>query len=500
MAWAALGLLVLHAVLAVVIDINMYADGAWFEFALAVGKPFHLVWRNYPTRLTPYLLEFLPAYGLSRAHVPLWLSLGVGHAIWQMAPALSLGACRALLPRAERAAALLPAVYFVLFGLLTWGFPTEVWLVAAFAWPAVLLYLHGPNTVGNAAAAGACVLGAVFSHEATVPLIPFFLLAGVVRVKDRPPLNAIGAVIAVGVSLGLWALAKLLIKPDAIIALSVGDNATRFFGWGALVGHQALTKYAAIALLAAAALGFAMLGRRLAIVAAGLLAIAGLAVVGWDLGVAGPARYQVRSICVLALAVLIALAIARRQWRELGTPLATPTPRLVLATALTLLAGVVIEQNARFTLAWVRYDRALSAAVNCSACKPGGMIDLPPEILHSPAAWSWGASFQSILRAKDLEAARVVRDDPDGGQPIQRGARARMVFAACGLARDIAAPRLACRLKPMPPVLPVPRFMPLGCDDAGRLSLDNARPRALQILSQRVCETPAWHPPPIPKD
>jgi len=494
----ALLLLLAHAIVAVAIGLDLYADGGWFDFALMVGKPLKLVWRNYPARFTPYLFEFLPAYGLHRLHVPLSVALGVAHAVRNLAPAASLALCWRILPKDERAMALLPAAYFVLFGLLTWGFPTEVWLLPVFAWPAVLLFLYGPNSWTNAAWGGAAVIGTLFSHEAAIPLIPLLALAGALRWRDCPPRNAIVAILASAGGLIAWVIAKLTVEPDPIISYSVGYNAYQFFGVGALVGHQALSKYALILLTAALAFLAAGAWRRLTAPALAVLAAIGLWVVLRDFGVASMARYQVRSICLLALMGMIVALLAARQWPRLAASVPIPRPLrpFLIATAL-LMAGVIVEQDVRFALAWAHFDRVLTAAVNCddrpaAACRPGGVIDLPAADVTSPGAWSWGAPFLAIVRSRNLQTSQMVRDHPGAGQPIQRGARARMVFSACKAIQGVVGPRLACRLEPFAALPPAPYFMPLSCADAQALTVDARRPPAMQALTQVVCSTPVW--------
>jgi hypothetical protein len=485
-AWAigaALVILTVHALVSVLIDLNAYADGAWFDFALRVGKPFQLVWRNYPTRITPYLLEFASAYGLMRAHVPADMALGAGHAVWCLAPVASLYACWKIAPAGKRIAALPPAAYFVFFGLLTWGFPTEIWLVAVFAWPAALLLLYGANTTANGLTVGALVIAMLFSHEAALVLVPLFLLAGWTRRYCRPPRIAFASVLSVAVGLALWLLVRQLVRPDPVIAMSVGFNARHFFGLAALTGHPALAKYAIIACAAVVLANLAVSWPRLRLLALGVLLIWGLLIGLQDAGLAGAARYQVRSVCLLALGGLILLSVAHRRW---GLPrfLVVHARIWVLFAALAagLMAAVVIDQNTRFALAWRRYDQALSAVVN----RPGGETDLPPSLAASPAAWAWGAPFRSILLAHDPQSATVVRDNPTAGEPIRSGLRIRLLTGACAVARLGLDRSMDCSVKPAP-APPAARFMPLSCIDAQALTLDGGRPANLQVLTRMVC-------------
>jgi len=481
-----LAVLLVHTAVAVAIDLDAYADGAWFDFAARVGEPLHLVWRNYPTRITAYLVRYAPAFWLIRVQAPPALALAAGHALWQLAPAASLAACWRAAPAGAKAAVLFPAGYFLLLGPLTWGFPTETWLGAAFAWPAAMVLLYGRDTVASALLGGLLLLGAVFSHETALLLLPLFVLAGALRWRQGARRVALGAVAGAALAGALWLGARLAFRPDPIIADSLRGNAASFFGMAALIDHPALKKDLLIALAAGLALAVGAMGPALRRPALVLGLLLGLAVLALDFGVAGATRYQVRSVAALGLAGGIALLLADRAWDgALRLWWARPAVLPVLLGAVALMAAATGWENARFAVAWVRYDRAASAAVNCPA--GGGpchapVIDLDPAITHGPAGWAWAAPFYSVLVSRDLETSSIARDDVLAGQPIQGGTWARVRRGLCVAAGRCAGPAPA-------PVVQrgAPSFIPLSCADARALTIDGRRPRAIRALAGLAC-------------
>jgi hypothetical protein len=487
-AVAALGLalLLLHAAVAVAIGLDAYADGSWFDFAALAGEPWRLVWHNYPTRITAYLVRYAPAYGLLRAHMRPDLALGAGHALWQLAPVVSAAACYRLLPRGMKLAALAPTAYFLLLGLLTWGFPTETWLAAAFAWPSAILLLYGRDTVGHALLGGALLTAAVFSHETALLLIPLFLLIGVWRLREGARRSALGAILASIVSVSLWLVAKRLLPPDPIIAQGLRGNAAGFFGLAAFVDHPALKKDMLIAAVAVLALGAAGLKRSWALPAIGMLLLLGLFIVTLDFGVAGAARYQVRSVAALGLAAGIAVVLLDKAMDSaLQAQLRRRGPmRTVLGVAAVLMVLAAGWENLRFASAWVRYDRAASALINCPDAACDTLITLPAAISHSPAGWAWAAPFYSILASRDLETSSLVRDDVLAGQPIQPGTLVGARRGVCGL---FQGPEVCARALPKPAAQVPPLFMPLSCRDATALRVAGRRPQAVRSLAHLVC-------------
>jgi hypothetical protein len=83
--------------------------------------------------VTPYLLEFLPAQALLHLGAPLAMARALAHALRELAPAVALLTCWQITRRRDPAATIAPTVYFIGFALMTWGSPTEIWLVGAFA-------------------------------------------------------------------------------------------------------------------------------------------------------------------------------------------------------------------------------------------------------------------------------------------------------------------------------------------------------------------------------
>jgi hypothetical protein len=415
----AAGLLAIHALAALVFRVGPYADGAWFDFALAVGRPFALVWRNYPARLTHYLIQYLPAQLLLRAGAPLGAALFLAHAIWQFAPLASLWLCWRLPPPHTRALALAPAGYFVLAGLLTWAFPTEIWMLAAFAWPAFFALAYGRGR--GAAALGAVLsIGVLLSYEAGVVLLPLLLWAAFGRKDEdgRPMRRAvmIGAV----AGLAILGAAMALMKPSPQIAADLKSNAAMLLNPFAALTAPAVRKEALLVLLGLVLAPAASGPPWLRPVALGVLVAAGLLVALANFGDFAVSHYLARSVClgVLALAMLAMLWL---RFRPPASPPSMALRRMILAAAVLMAAAVTVE-NLRFALVWRDHVQAIVAATDCARaptpCTPGNVVGLPAAQDRSTARWGWGLPFRSLMLAPDLRQARLVRDGQNYASPL----------------------------------------------------------------------------------
>jgi hypothetical protein len=406
-------LLAMHAAAALALRVGPYADGAWFDFALAVGRPFDLVWRNYPARLTHYLVQYLPAQLLLRAGAPLGAALSLAHTIWQFAPLVSLWLCWSLAPPQRRQGlTLAPAGYFVLAGLLTWAFPTEIWMLAAFAWPAFFALAYGRGR--TVAALGAVLsVAVVLSYEAGVFFLPVLLWAAFGRKDEDGPLMRRAAAIGAVAGLAMFGVATVLMRPSPQIAAELKSNTATILNPFAPLTAPAVRKEAAI-ILAGLVLAPAAAVRRLwlsAVALVGLIVI-GAFVVQADFGDFAGSHYLVRSVCLAALI----LAMLVMLWLRLR-PLAQPLPiaiEAVIAVTVLFMALAVAAENVRFALVWRDHVQAITAASDCrrtpAPCMPGDVVGLPAAQDRSTARWPWGLPFRALLLAPDVRQARLVRD------------------------------------------------------------------------------------------
>lgn len=441
---AAAFVLLVHGAVALGLGLGAYADGAWFDFALAVGRPFALVWRNYPERLTHYLFEYLPAYGLLRLNASPAAALLLAHTLWFFAPLGSLLLCRSLIPAERRALALAPAAYFVLAALLTWGFPTETWLMAAFAWPAFFALAYGRGRVA-AVLAAIMTVAVPLSYEAGLLVLPLLVWAGLGRADHRAGPMRAAILVATGLALAALAAAALDLKPSPQIAADLKSNGSAFFSLIWIVWDPAVRKEVAICVLAVGAGLTARFAPRLRGPVMALLLLAGVVVVLGDAGKGVEARYRARTLCLLLLLTAMAATLwlrRRPHWRLSGVP-----SEFVLAAAVLMTAAMTAE-NMRFALAWRDYERAVAETTACrendSGCSPGAVVSLAPSQADGPAGWPWGLPFRSILAAPDLPKARLLRDAPGAHMPLSCDDAKAVAWAGTRPPALLALTRLAC--------------------------------------------------------
>jgi hypothetical protein len=91
-----------------------------------------------------------------------------------------------------------------------------------------MLLLYRSDCPVALGAAALLISASIFSHEAGVAIAPLFLIAGLVAGRSLLSPAALIAIAATGASLAGWRVAKALVDPDPIIALTVGDNARGF--------------------------------------------------------------------------------------------------------------------------------------------------------------------------------------------------------------------------------------------------------------------------------
>jgi hypothetical protein len=393
---------------AVFVGVRLYefADGAWFSFALALDKPFKLVWANYSGRLGSYVLYVLPAQLLMRLSGSPRLALAFDAALYGLTPVFSLLACYGVLGKDQRWRIVWPAVFFMTVGMLTWGFPTEVWLTGALAWPLLFLLQRSPPRRRDLAPIAVLTLLLVFSHEAWIVVAPFLALVVVRRWSD-PGVRRLGwawAVIAV-LAAALWLAAKRLLPQDPLIAQALSANAKGFFD--PLIWLHNVTALKFI-LLVAVFCGASLIASRTKARAAQVLWLSvGLAaiVIFIPHRFNGVSRYTIRGAVVFALIALMACAVVLDRARAQAV-----APRSGMAAApLRLILPALIAANLVENYGFVRDYVAYRAAVAAQERAQGGDLALAGRgVTSQPARWEWSLPFQSFLLSDPRRGGPVI--------------------------------------------------------------------------------------------
>ncbi|HWU03561.1 MAG TPA: hypothetical protein VN222_12550 [Novosphingobium sp.] len=148
-------------------DVMLYADGAYFVFALATGSPWMLKWRAIAARATVYVLTVWPVEQAQNwwHFVPHQLAVMNAVSFYGVPMALFCLACR-LAWMADRRLMIFPLIQCLLGDFLAWGFPSELLLGSGLLWVALLL-LAGKQRPGIGFWLAYVAL--VFTHELALP-------------------------------------------------------------------------------------------------------------------------------------------------------------------------------------------------------------------------------------------------------------------------------------------------------------------------------------------
>src|SRR5258705_5871138 len=240
-----LGWSVAFVVVALLFELELYADGAMFSYAGAAQDVWAFHWHNISGRLSVFFLSLLPAeiyvvlsgypcagivvYGLLFYLAPLSGLIGTFAADRSRGRIIFVYACGST-------ALLCPLVF---------GFPTEMWLAHAVFWPALAVSHYAKRTVVATALVFVMVLALAFTHEGprvlAFPIVPTLAPRGW---RDASFLRAAAILVVV---LAMSAAAKILMPPDEYYAGVLVRAALHFFDLTIFQVSVVLLLFAALA-------------------------------------------------------------------------------------------------------------------------------------------------------------------------------------------------------------------------------------------------------------
>ena len=353
-------------------ELELYADGAMFSYAVAVQDVWAFHWHNISGRLSVFLLSLLPAeiyVGLSR-------NPGAGIVVYgllfYLAPLAGLIGTFA----ADRSRDHLIFVYAccstALLCPLVFGFPTEMWLAHAMFWPALAVSHYANRTVAGTALVFVTVLTLAFTHEGALVLA--FAIVATLAPRGLRDVSFLRAAAVLVVVLALSAAAKIMIPPDEYYADVLTRAALHFF-------DLAIFRVSIVVLLFAVLAGYGVLFlvlSRLAPDRAYLYAAAMVVVwltIYWlwhDDAIHASSRYYLRTALVIVAPIFGALAALGTMYGD--GRLAFPLPGLEramtavrdrgarpLAAVFMLLTLVHVIETVKFVAAWRHYRAAIAA-------------------------------------------------------------------------------------------------------------------------------------------
>jgi hypothetical protein len=422
---------ILFIVVGLRFELQLYGDGAFFSYAVAVRDSWAFHWHNISGRLFVYLFCVLPA----ETYVGLTRDARGGIDIYGLLFffAQLLGLVATFIADRSKGRVIFSYACFSSACLcpLVFGVPTEMWMAHALSWPALAICHDARRGVGRVCAIFVVLLALVFTHAGALAFVAAILLTLLLRGRrDAAFLRAAAVFVVVMV---IWIAVVVSLRPDAYFASALPSIALSIFNPALLTGGLVLLLAGALAGYGAAFLTlwrWAPERAHLYVAAA----VAGALAIYWlwfDHALHADNRYYLRTMLIAGtpvlgmLAAVHALEAERRiavsaPWlRQLRAALGSDAMARAVTGALLLILLVHVVETAKFVAAWTDYKAAIRTLATGTASDPA-LGD--PRFVSSARlgaklnrlSWFSTTQFLSVLVAPDFAPARLV-SDPDPG-------------------------------------------------------------------------------------
>jgi hypothetical protein len=420
------GAAILFVAIGLAAQLQLYADGAFFSYAVAVQDAWSFHWHNIPGRALVYLYAHLPA----EIAVALTADPGTGIALYGLlffaAPLVGL----ALTFLADRSRGRIVFVFAsastATLCPLVFGFPTEMWMAHALFFPALAVCHYARRDASGLALVFIGLLALRFTHGGAL-ILALAIVATLALRGLRDPLF-LRAVAAFALTLLVWLAVRIAFAPDPYVADALSRAAWHFFSPDIFAG--ALVREMLAALAAYGVLTLILRRRRPHDAAhfAGALVAAAL-VLYWlflDRALHADNRYYLRTALVVLAPLFgfIAAAMALRAEGALGLGLPL-LPRLLdtlesrplrraAAGALALILLVHAVETVKSLAAWTHYKEAVRALAMSEKSDPalGDVRFVSSQRVDADPRLSWFSTtpFFAVLVAPGFAPARLVVD------------------------------------------------------------------------------------------
>jgi hypothetical protein len=372
---------VVFLVVALHYELELYADGAMFSYAVAVQDVWAFHWHNISARMSVFVLTLLPAeiyvgltgnplggikvYGFLFYAAPLFGLIGT------FAADRSHG--RIIFTYACGATALLSPLIF--------GFPTEMWLAQALFWPTLAVSQYAHRSVAGTALVFILMLGLVLTHEGALVLAFAIVFALALRGLQNP--YFLRAAVALTAAMATWLAVKTIFPPDDYFADALMRAALHFFDLTIFQINIVLLLFATTVGYICIYLGLSQIIPHKAHLWA-VVAVATTLAVYWlwlDQSVHASNRYYLRTALVLLtpamgiFAVLFTmraerLALPARSLGPLLTKMTSGAFARTLIGAIVLIIFVHAIETEKFLVSWQSYKSSVATLATGSASDP----------------------------------------------------------------------------------------------------------------------------------
>jgi len=362
-------------------ELELYADGSIFSYAVAVQDVWAFHWHNISARASVFVLTLLPAeiyVGLTGNPLS---GIKVYGFLFYAAPLVSLIGTFAADRSYRRNIFTYACGSTALLCPLVFGFPTEMWMAQALFWPTLAASRYASRNVAGTALVFTLMLGLVLTHEGALVLACAIVFALALNGLQNPYfLRAAGALTA---ALAIWLAMKAIFPPDDYFADALMRAALHFF-------DLTIFQMNIVLLLLATTLGYIFIYLGLSKVIphkahlCAAAAVAGALAVYWlwlDQSVHASNRYYLRTALVLltpAMGILAVLFTMRAErltlpTRSLGpllTKLASGPLARMFVGAIALITLVHAVETEKFLVTWQSYKSAVATVAMGSASDP----------------------------------------------------------------------------------------------------------------------------------
>jgi hypothetical protein len=353
-------------------QLELYADGAMFSYAVAVQDVWAFHWHNISGRMSVFFLSLLPA----QTYVGLSGDPGAGIVVYgllfYLAPLAGLIGTFA----ADRSHGRVIFVYAccstALLCPLVFGFPTEMWLAHALFWPTLAVCHYAKRTAAGTALVLVMMLALAFTHEGALVLA--FAIVATLAPRGWRDASFLRAAAVMAVVLTLSVATKIMLPPDEYYAGVLLRAALHFFDLAVFQVSLVVLLFAALAGYGVIFLVLSRSAPDRAYLYSAVIVIAAL-IVYWlwfDHSIHARSRYYLRTALVIVTPVFGALAALGAMSGDGQLTLLLPSLERVmtavrnrgarpLAAAFMLLTLVHVIETGKFVAAWTHYRAAVAA-------------------------------------------------------------------------------------------------------------------------------------------
>jgi hypothetical protein len=420
---------ILYVIVGLISELQMFGDGSIFSYAVAAEDAWSFHWHNISGRMFTYVFAYIPA----EAYVALTKNAKGGIVVYGLlffsAPMLGLLATLAADRTTSRVIFLYACLSTACLCPLVFGAPTEMWMAHTVFWPALAVCLCAPTNPRGAAVVFVALLALLFTHEGAIVLSAAILFALFLRGwRDVIFVRALGAFFVV---MTIWLIVKITIRPDDYIAGVLAAAAYKFIDIGNLAEPAFVLLLTALAGYGIAAALLRWVNPARAHVYAAFACAAALAVywVWFDRSLLTEARYNLRTVLLIATPVLGVLAAVHAMHEEgrrksplpllallAGTVEKGLNPRMISGAILLTMLVFAVETT-KFVWTWMDYKAAVRALATSTDSDPalGDPLFVSSRRIGSGLnrlAWDSTTPYLSVLVAPQLNPTRLVVD-PD---------------------------------------------------------------------------------------